>query len=99
MEQVADIKVHQGPPMINPQRSRPAASVFVDVRDIDVGTYIKKAQAAIKANLKLPEGYSYIWSGEFEYMEQARKRFEVILPITLAIIFFILYINTAPSPR
>ena len=95
MEQVADIKVHQGPPMINTEGSRPAASVFVDVRDIDVGTYIKKAQAAIKANLKLPEGYSYVWSGEFEYMEQARKRFEVILPITLAIIFFILYINTA----
>ena len=95
MEQVADIKVHQGPPMINTEGSRPAASIFVDIRDIDVGTYIKKAQAAIKDNLKLPEGYSYIWSGEFEYMEQARKRFEVILPITLAIIFFILYINTA----
>ena len=95
MEQVADIKVHQGPPMINTEGSRPAASIFVDIRDIDVGTYIKKAQAAIKANLKLPEGYSYIWCGEFEYMEQARKRFEVILPITLAIIFFILYINTA----
>ena len=81
--------------MIKSENSRPAAWLFVDIRDIDVGTYIKKAQAAIKANLKLPEGYSYIWSGEFEYMEQARKRFELILPITLAIIFFILYINTA----
>jgi Cu(I)/Ag(I) efflux system membrane protein CusA/SilA len=95
IDQVADIKVHQGPPMIKSENSRPSAWLFVDIRDIDVGTYIKKAQEAIKTNLKLPEGYSYIWSGEFEYMEQARKRFEVILPITLAIIFFILYINTA----
>ena len=95
MDQVADIKVHQGPPMIKSENSRPSAWLFVDVRDIDVGTYIKKAQAAIQAKLKLPPGYSYIWCGEFEYMEQARKRFEVIIPITLAIIFFILYINTA----
>jgi Cu(I)/Ag(I) efflux system membrane protein CusA/SilA len=95
MEQVADIRVHQGPPMVESENARRAALVFVDIRNIDVGSYIKKAQAAIKAKLKLPEGYNYVWSGQFEYMERARKRFAVIIPITLAIIFFILYVNTA----
>ena len=94
MEQVADIKIHQGPPMIKSESSRRCRLGLCGHRDIDVGTYIKQAQAAIAAKLKLPAGYSYIWSGQFEYMEAARKRLKVIIPITLAIIFFILYINT-----
>ncbi|OGP72280.1 MAG: cation transporter [Deltaproteobacteria bacterium RBG_13_60_28] len=94
MEQVARIKVHQGPDMIRSENARRAAWLTVDVRDIDVGSYIKKAQEAIKARLKLPEGYSYIWSGQFEYMERARQKLQIIIPITLVIIFFILYINT-----
>jgi Cu(I)/Ag(I) efflux system membrane protein CusA/SilA len=94
MEQVARIKVHQGPDMIRSENARRAAWLTVDVRDIDVGSYIKKAQEAIKAKLKLPEGYSYIWSGQFEYMERARQKLQIIIPITLVIIFFILYINT-----
>jgi Cu(I)/Ag(I) efflux system membrane protein CusA/SilA len=94
LEQLADIKIHQGPPMIKSENARRAAWLFVDIRDIDVGTYITKAQEAIKARLKMPPGYNYIWSGQFEYMERARERLQVIIPITLAIIFFILYINT-----
>ncbi len=95
MEQVADIKVHQGPDMIRSENARRAAWLYVDIRDIDVGTYIKKAKEAITARLKLPPGYNYIWSGQFEYMERARQRLQIIIPITLAVIFFILYINTA----
>jgi Cu(I)/Ag(I) efflux system membrane protein CusA/SilA len=95
MEQVADIKVHQGPDMIRSENARRSAWLYVDIRDIDVGTYIKKAKEAIAARLKLPPGYNYIWSGQFEYMERARQRLQIIIPITLAIIFFILYINTA----
>ncbi len=94
MEQVADLKIHQGPPMIFSENARKATLIFVDIRDIDVGSYIKKAQALISENLKMPPGYSYFWSGQFEYMEAARKRLLVIIPLTLAIIFFILYINT-----
>jgi Cu(I)/Ag(I) efflux system membrane protein CusA/SilA len=94
LDQVANIKIHQGPPMIKSENARRSAWLFVDIRDIDVGSYIKKAQEAIKARLKLPPGYNYIWSGQFEYMERARERLQVIIPITLAIIFFILYINT-----
>ena len=95
MEQVADLKIHQGPPMIFSENARRATLIFVDIRDIDVGSYIKKAQAVIADKLKMPPGYSYFWSGQFEYMETARKRLVIIIPITLAIIFFILYINTA----
>ena len=56
MEQVADLKMHQGPPMINSEDARRAAWIFVDIRDIDVGTYIKKAKEAIQAHLKIPAG-------------------------------------------
>ncbi len=94
MEQVATIHIHQGPDMIRSENARRAAWIYVDIRDLDVGTYLKKAQAAIKEKLNLPPGYNYIWSGQFEYMERARQRFQVIIPITLAIIFFILYVNT-----
>jgi Cu(I)/Ag(I) efflux system membrane protein CusA/SilA len=95
MEQVADIKVHQGADMIRSENARRSAWLYVDIRGIDVGSYIVKAKKAISARLKLPPGYNYLWSGQFEYMEQARQRLQVIIPITLAVIFFILYVNTA----
>jgi Cu(I)/Ag(I) efflux system membrane protein CusA/SilA len=95
MDQVADIKVHQGPDMIRSENARKAAWLYVDIRGIDVGSYIIKAKKAISDRLKLPPGYNYIWSGQFEYMEQARQRLQIIIPITLAVIFFILYVNTA----
>jgi Cu(I)/Ag(I) efflux system membrane protein CusA/SilA len=94
MEQVADIQVHQGPDMIKSEGSRRAAWVFVDIHDIDVGTYIAKAKEAIAARLKIPTGYSLIWSGQFEYMEAAKKRLQVIIPVTLVLVFLLLYLNT-----
>ena len=94
VEQVADIQVHQGPDMIKSEGSRRAAWVFVDIHDIDVGTYIAKAKEAIAAHLKIPAGYSLIWSGQFEYMEAARKRLQVIIPVTLVLVFLLLYLNT-----
>jgi Cu(I)/Ag(I) efflux system membrane protein CusA/SilA len=92
--QVAKIRIHQGPDMIKSEGARPTAWIYVDIRDIDVGTYIKKAHEAMAAHLKLPPGYTMVWSGQFEYMERAKQRFKVIIPITLAIIFLILYVNT-----
>ena len=92
--QVADLKIHQGPDMIRSENARRSTWLYVDVRNIDVGGYIKKAKAVLADRLKLPPGYNYIWSGQFEYMERARQKLEVIIPITLAIIIFILYINT-----
>jgi Cu(I)/Ag(I) efflux system membrane protein CusA/SilA len=94
MEQVADIKVHQGPDMIKSEGSRRSAWVFVDLADIDVGTYVQKAKEAIAAHLKMPAGYSLLWSGQYEYMEAAAKRLKIIIPITLVLVFLLLYLNT-----
>ena len=94
MEQVADIKLHQGPDMIKSEGARRTASIFVDIRDIDLGTYIQKAKEALQAHLKIPPGYNLLWSGQFEYLEEARKRLMVILPITLGLIFILMYLAT-----
>jgi Cu(I)/Ag(I) efflux system membrane protein CusA/SilA len=94
MEQVADIKVHQGPDMIKSEGSRRSAWVFVDIANIDVGTYVQKAKEALAAHLKMPAGYSLLWSGQFEYMEAAAKRLKIIIPITLVLVFLLLYLNT-----
>ncbi|MCX5888412.1 MAG: CusA/CzcA family heavy metal efflux RND transporter [Deltaproteobacteria bacterium] len=94
IEQVADIKVHQGPDMIKSEGSRRAAWIYVDLADIDVGTYVQKAKEAIAAHMKMPAGYSLLWSGQFEYMEAANKRLKIIIPITLVLVFLLLYLNT-----
>jgi Cu(I)/Ag(I) efflux system membrane protein CusA/SilA len=94
MEQVADIKLHQGPDMIKSEGARRTASIFVDIRDIDLGTYIKKAKEALQAHLKIPPGYNLIWSGQFEYMERARKRLQLVVPITLVLVIMLLYLST-----
>ncbi|MBM4300591.1 MAG: efflux RND transporter permease subunit [Deltaproteobacteria bacterium] len=94
MEQVADIKVHQGPDMIKSEGARRTASIFVDIRDIDLGTYVQKAKEAIQTHLKMPPGYNLLWSGQFEYLEEARQRLAVILPITLGLIFMLMYLAT-----
>ncbi|MBM4295677.1 MAG: efflux RND transporter permease subunit, partial [Deltaproteobacteria bacterium] len=72
--QVAKIRIHQGPDMIKSEGGRRSAWVFVDIRDVDLGSYVDKAKEAIKAHLKFPPGYSVIWSGQFEYWERAVSR-------------------------
>jgi Cu(I)/Ag(I) efflux system membrane protein CusA/SilA len=94
MEQVADIKVRRGPDMIKSEDSRPTAWVFVDIRDVDLGTYIKGAKEAIAAKLQIPAGYSLVWSGQFEYLERAKARLQIIIPITLGLIFILMMLAT-----
>ncbi|MEJ2091793.1 MAG: CusA/CzcA family heavy metal efflux RND transporter [Syntrophobacterales bacterium] len=94
IDQVAQIKVHQGPPQIKSESARLSAWVYVDIRDVDLGTYVQRAKAALKAHLKIPPGYYTLWSGSFEYMEQARERLKVVIPITLALVFLLLLTNT-----
>ncbi|MFZ5450131.1 MAG: efflux RND transporter permease subunit [Thermodesulfobacteriota bacterium] len=94
MEQVADIKLQQGPDMVKSEGARRTATVFVDIRDIDLGTYIKKAKEALQAHLKIPPGYNLLWSGQFEYMERARERLQLVIPITLVLVIMLLYLST-----
>jgi Cu(I)/Ag(I) efflux system membrane protein CusA/SilA len=68
--------------------------VFVDLKGIDVGTWVAHAQKVVAEQVKVPSGYSIFWSGQYEYMQRAKKRLQVIVPITLFLIFLILYINT-----
>jgi len=94
LNQLATLHVRQGPPMIKTEGARPNAWVYVDLRGIDVGTWIKRARQVVADEVEVPAGYTIFWSGQFEYMERARKRLMVIVPITLFLIFLILYINT-----
>jgi Putative silver efflux pump len=92
--QVASITTTKGPMVVRSENTRPNAWVFVDIRGIDIGTYIKNAQRAVTQNIKLPTGYTVVWSGEFEYMERMQKRMMVVIPLTLFIILFIIFLNT-----
>ena len=94
ISQLADIEIKKGPPGIKSENARRTAWVYVDLRGIDVGTYVKSAQQLIGEQVKLPPGYSIVWSGQFEYMESARTRFMVIIPLTVLIIFVIIYAST-----
>ena len=76
--QVADMATSKGPMVIRSENTRPNAWVFVDIRHIDIGTYIKGAQAAITRSVVLPTGYTLIWSGEFEYMQRMQKPIPII---------------------
>lgn len=90
---VADFSIVNGPPVIKSENARTTSWVYVDIRDIDIGTYVQNARAAVQEQVDLPEGYSMVWSGQYEYMERARQRLQVVIPLTLAIIFLLLYLN------
>ncbi len=94
MEQLADFTMHKGPMVIKTEGTRPNAWVYVDLKTSDIGTYIKDAQRTVAQSIKLPAGYSLVWSGEFEYMQHANQRLMVVIPMTLFIIFLIIFLNT-----
>ena len=94
MGQLADFIIHKGPMVIKTEGTRPNAWVYVDLKTSDIGTYVKKAQKIVEEKIHLPIGYSLVWSGEFEYMQHANQRLMVVIPMTLFIIFLIIYLNT-----
>jgi Cu(I)/Ag(I) efflux system membrane protein CusA/SilA len=91
--QVADIKIRKGPPGIKSENARLNAWVYIDIKNIDIGTYVKEAKQIIAREVTLPPGYSIIWSGQYEYMERANARLKIVIPITLAVIFLLLFFN------
>jgi Cu(I)/Ag(I) efflux system membrane protein CusA/SilA len=90
---VADLRVTDGPPQIRSENARLNGWVYVDIGGRDLGRYVREAQRLIAERVHLPPGYSITWSGQFEYLERARKRLALIVPITLAIIFVLLYLT------
>lgn len=92
--QLADLRLVEGPPMIKSENARPNAWVFVDLRQgVDVGTYVQRAREVVAQQVVLPPGYSIKWSGQYEYMERANRRLQILVPITLAIIFLLLFLH------
>ncbi len=91
--QVADIKIRKGPPGIKSENARLNAWVFIDIQDVDIGTYVKRAKKVVSEKIKIPAGYSLLWSGQYEYMERAKEKLKLVAPLTLVIIFLLLYFN------
>ncbi len=92
--QVARIETRQGPPMIKSENARLTSWVYVDIAGIDVGTYVKNAQRAVAAQVSLPAGYSIVWSGQYEYMQAARARLLIAVPLAAVAIVLLLYFAT-----
>jgi len=90
---VADIRVDGGPPMIKSENARLNGWIFIDIENVDLGTYVDRAKQAVAEQIDLPAGYSLSWSGQYEYMERARERLSVVVPITLVTIILLLYLN------
>ena len=90
---VAEMEIKQGPPVIKSENARRTAWIYVDIRDTDIGSYVQAAREKVEAEIELPEGYSLIWSGQYEYMERARQRLLIVIPVTLLVIFLLLYMN------
>ena len=92
LSQIADIKIVEGPSMLKTENTRLTGWVYVDIRNRDLGSYVKEAQHLVNEKISLPPGYTVNWSGQYEYLERAAKRMEMIAPVTLAIIFLLLYL-------
>jgi copper/silver efflux system protein len=92
--QVARMQVTTGPSMIKNEEGFLVGFVFVDVKEKDLGRYVHQAKQAVAAQIKMPAGYSLIWSGQYEYMERVKDRLIVVVPFTLFLVFLLLYMNT-----
>ena len=94
LKEVADISLVNGPSMIRDENGMLAGYVYVDITGRDVGGYVEDAKRAVGAGLKLLNGYSIVWSGQYENMLRVRERLKIVFPVTVAVIFLLLYANT-----
>ncbi|MDP3706523.1 MAG: CusA/CzcA family heavy metal efflux RND transporter [Polaromonas sp.] len=91
--QLARIEVAKGAPGIRTENALLSAYIYVDIRDRDIGGYVADARKAVNEQVKFPPGYYATWSGQFEYMERAIEKMKVVVPVTLLLIFLLLYLN------
>ena len=89
--QIAEVSIVDGPPMLKSENARLNGWTFVDIRDVDLGTYVREAQQVVRDEVKLPPGYSITWSGQYEYLLRANQKLAQVVPFTLLIIFILLY--------
>jgi Cu(I)/Ag(I) efflux system membrane protein CusA/SilA len=91
--QIAKVGPARGPATIRTENAQLAVYIYVDLRDRDIGGYVADAQKAVAEQVKFPPGYYVSWSGQFEYMERAKARLQIVIPVTILIIFLLLYLN------
>jgi Cu(I)/Ag(I) efflux system membrane protein CusA/SilA len=91
--QVAKISIVKGAPAIRTENALLSAYIYVDIRERDIGSYVAAARQAVNEKVKFPPGYYITWSGQFEYMERAIEKLKLVVPLTLLIIFLLLYLN------
>jgi Cu(I)/Ag(I) efflux system membrane protein CusA/SilA len=93
LQAVADLRVEDGPPMIKSENARLNGWIYVDIADVDLGTYVDAARKAVAEQVDLPAGYSITWSGQYEYMERAKEHLLIVIPITIITIMLLLFLN------
>ncbi|HXQ03846.1 MAG TPA: CusA/CzcA family heavy metal efflux RND transporter, partial [Bradyrhizobium sp.] len=93
LAEVAKIAPSRGPTSIRTENGQLAVYIYVDIRDRDLGGYVADAQHAVQASIAFPAGSYVVWSGQFEYLERAAARLKIVVPVTLSIIFLLLYLN------
>ncbi|WP_084143743.1 efflux RND transporter permease subunit [Methylocapsa acidiphila] len=91
--EVASVKLARGATSIRTENGQLAVYIFIDIKDRDLGGYVAEAQDAVAKSIELPTGYSIGWSGQFEYLQRAEARLKIVVPVTLLIIFLLLYLN------
>ena len=99
LAQIAEIKLAAGPAMLRNENGMLNGYVYVDVAGRDVGGYVNEAKQLVRDNIHLPAGYSLTWSGQYEAMERVRERLKLVLPLTLFLIFILLYLNTKSAAK
>ena len=91
--EIAKVEPARGPTSIRTENGQLATYIYVDIRDRDLGGYVADAKQAVQASIQFPPGYYVMWSGQYEYLERATARLKVVVPVTLMIIFLLLYLN------
>ena len=91
--QLVEFRIRKGPTAIKTENARHIAWVYVDIDEIDIGTYVAEAKRTLSGQMQLPAGYTLNWGGQYEYLERANARLLLIAPVTLGIIFLLLYLN------
>jgi Cu(I)/Ag(I) efflux system membrane protein CusA/SilA len=99
LAQIADIRLATGPSTLRNENGMLNGYVYVDVAGRDVGGYVADAKKMVREHIQLPAGYSLVWSGQYEAMERVRERLKIVLPLTLFLIFILLYLNTKSTAK
>jgi len=97
--QIADIRMKTGPGMIRDENGRLSGYVYVDVSGRDIGSYVRAAKEVVADRVKVPSGYELVWSGQYEFMERVSQRLKLVVPITIFIVFLLLYFNTGSAVK